>query len=219
SCSGYISYMNHQQSIPFHVGATCLVGAYNGTTLTGFIEYAVMEKELFINNICVNERYRGLGIGSLLLNAVYEDALTRGYSKVRLDCFSWNESVYRYYRSLGYAEVGETFWSVGANPFQHKPANHGFLVHDYPFAEVCQQAFGFSTFLLNKDGNMTRIGRLQSSHYRLALKNEHLGEDLLQVLAALDPTRSLFLLHSDPGLVESSFRRISSSIQMELSLR
>ncbi|MBC8079126.1 MAG: GNAT family N-acetyltransferase [Gorillibacterium sp.] len=220
SCSGYIPYILQQQSVPFHASGTYLLGAYNGAALTGFIEFTVTNKDLFINNICVNEQYRGRGIGTRLLDHVNEQALRHGYSKVRLECFSWNESVYQSYLALGYVKTGETFWSVGTNPVKDKPANHQYLVRDYPFAEVCQQAFGFSTFHLEKDGKTSRIGRIQSGYYRITLENEHLDEDLLQVLAALDPSRSLFVIQAISGLIEASFlRQISSSIQMELSLR
>jgi GNAT superfamily N-acetyltransferase len=219
SCPGYLTYATHQHNVPAGVGASHYYGAYDGGNLLGFIEYAVTGPGMFINNLCVNASARSQGVGTRLLEWVHQEAIRRACTFVRLDCFSWNHPALAYYLAQGYEAIGETFWSTGSNPYRTEGGNCGYLVRDYPFAEVSQQAFGFSTFHLGREGQTTAVGRIDRHAYRLVVGDEPPAADILRTLAALDPDRAIFLIHTTPGLTElSSLKRISSSLTMELSL-
>lgn len=219
SCPGYLTYAWHQQTVPAGVGASRFYGAYDGDDLLGFIEYAVVEQGLFINNLCVSDSARGRGIGTRMLEWVHQEGIRRACAFVRLDCFSWNHPALAYYLALGYEPKGETFWSIGSNPYREEAGNCGFLVRDYPFAEVSQQAFGFSTFHLSREGKTTAVGRIDNHSYRVVAGDKPPAPDIWRTLAAIDPHRDLFLIHAAADLAGlPSLKRISSSIQMEFSL-
>lgn len=219
SCPGYLDYVRHQQSVPAGLGATHYYGAYEETDLLGFIEYAVTGAGMFINNLCVSSAARGQGVGTRLLEWVHQEAARRACTNVRLDCFSWNRPALAYYLAQGYEATGETFWSTGSNPYRTEAGNCGYLVRDYPFAQVSQQAFGFSTFHLSREGQTTAVGRIDDHSYRLIAGDKPPAPDLLRALAALEPGRSLFLIHTTPAVEGlSALKPISSSLTMELSL-
>ena len=57
--------------------------------------------ELYIDDLCVDENYRGQHIGSQLYDAVCRYAKQRGCYNVTLNVWSCNESAMRFYESLG----------------------------------------------------------------------------------------------------------------------
>ena len=55
-----------------------------------------------IDGICVARQHRSKGIGSLLLSALYDEAVTRGYSSIRLDVIDANWRARALYEREGF---------------------------------------------------------------------------------------------------------------------
>lgn len=58
-------------------------------------------KELYIDDLCVDETLRGRGIGRKLYNYVVQNALDLGCYHVTLNVWCLNESAMRFYESIG----------------------------------------------------------------------------------------------------------------------
>jgi len=59
----------------------------------------------YIHRFAVNRDYKGLGIGSLLIQSAMEEIRLRGRKVVRLDCMADNPRLNQYYRDLGFEFV------------------------------------------------------------------------------------------------------------------
>jgi ribosomal protein S18 acetylase RimI-like enzyme len=62
---------------------------------------------LYIQNICVDEDYRGMGIGSSLIEYFFQYAQNNNYSSVFLDVGIKNESAKRLYEKKGFKEFNK----------------------------------------------------------------------------------------------------------------
>lgn len=59
----------------------------------------------YLEALAVHRNCAGRGVGSALLSWAEQEALARGLSVVRLDCWAGNPSLRAYYRRAGFAEV------------------------------------------------------------------------------------------------------------------
>jgi ribosomal protein S18 acetylase RimI-like enzyme len=66
----------------------------------------------YLSNLCVDERYRGRGIGRALVRCVENVAMSWGYSRMYLHVDTDNISAFYLYKSEGYRDVGHRW-----NPF------------------------------------------------------------------------------------------------------
>jgi ribosomal protein S18 acetylase RimI-like enzyme len=66
----------------------------------------------YLSNLCVDERYRGRGIGRALVRCVENVAMSWGYSRMYLHVDTDNKSAFYLYKSEGYRDVGHRW-----NPF------------------------------------------------------------------------------------------------------
>jgi hypothetical protein len=73
-------------------------------------------------------------------------------------------------------------------------------VPDFAQAEVVHQAFGFSEFSVERDGRVTRVGRLGERYFRLVGWPAAGDPELRGFLASLDAGREvLAVLDGDPA--------------------
>lgn len=75
--------------------AFCICREYDGTGV------AVRRKELYVDDVCVDESRRGQGIATALLQWVYEEARNRGCAFVTLNVWNGNESARKFYEHMG----------------------------------------------------------------------------------------------------------------------
>jgi ribosomal protein S18 acetylase RimI-like enzyme len=73
--------------------------------------------EYYIDTVCVNPEFRGLGIGSLLLTQAEEIARDSGFSKVALNVELEKESAIRLYERIGYHKAEP--WEIYGGNFHH----------------------------------------------------------------------------------------------------
>ncbi|MDQ0233079.1 GNAT family N-acetyltransferase [Metabacillus malikii] len=62
------------------------------------------EKDFYIDTICVDDRYRGNGIGTMLLNEAEKVAVQKGYARVALNVAQSNSSARNLYEHIGYVK-------------------------------------------------------------------------------------------------------------------
>lgn len=69
--------------------------------------YAALEDagSLYLSGLAVDEKQRGRGIGSVLMDHVEGLAIAKGCPRVSLICFEQNEGAMRFYLRRGYREV------------------------------------------------------------------------------------------------------------------
>jgi len=58
---------------------------------------------LYVDDLCVDETARGLGVGALLMEAVRALAKSRGITKIELNVWECNEGALAFYERLGFA--------------------------------------------------------------------------------------------------------------------
>ena len=84
----------------------CLVAAA-GDTITGILVYYILpytarnRPALFMKELYVAEAYRGRHIGTLLMNALREEARQLDCGEIKWSVAPWNEAGKRFYQRLG----------------------------------------------------------------------------------------------------------------------
>lgn len=74
---------------------------------TLFVDKEAFPKEWYLDSIVVHKKYRGLGIGSILLKEMDHLAINAGYSTIGLNVDIGNPKAKKLYSSIGYKKVGE----------------------------------------------------------------------------------------------------------------
>jgi len=74
-------------------------------------------KILVVHRLAVNPASQGQGIASKLMDFAENYARTNGYASVRLDAFSENKQVLKFYESRKYIKRGEVFFPGRQVPF------------------------------------------------------------------------------------------------------
>ena len=87
----------------------CFVAVKDDGEITGYATYFFSYftwtgKSLYMDDLYVKEKYRGAGIGKLLINKVIEFAKTTGCHKLRWQVSDWNAPAIGFYKGLG-AEI------------------------------------------------------------------------------------------------------------------
>ena len=62
-------------------------------------------RTIFVNDVEIDEAYRGRGLGRAAMGLVEDAARARGIDRVELNVFGGNTAARSLYRSLGYDEV------------------------------------------------------------------------------------------------------------------
>jgi len=68
--------------------------------------YSWIGKSLYLDDLYVIEKYRGNGLGSKLMDEVFEMAKEQGCKKVKWQVSKWNKNAIEFYKSKG-AEIDD----------------------------------------------------------------------------------------------------------------
>ncbi len=96
-------------------GTDRLFCARMNNTIVGFCAYAVVNnlwQEGYISYIyalVVDEKYRGSGIGTMLMNKVIEESKASGYKRVELDSGFPRVNAHKFYEKLGFEKRAYLF--------------------------------------------------------------------------------------------------------------
>lgn len=66
-----------------------------------------LETDFYISNICVNEKIRGKGIGSFLLQNIYPIAKSKDCNRLVLDVSAENKKAISFYKKTGFKKIRE----------------------------------------------------------------------------------------------------------------
>ena len=72
-----------------------------------FVDKEALPGEWYLDSIVVNQKYRGLGIGSALLAEIDQIAVKGGYNTIGLNVDIANPKAKKLYSSIGYKKVAE----------------------------------------------------------------------------------------------------------------
>lgn len=72
-----------------------------------FVDKEAFPDEWYLDSIVVNQKYRGLGIGSALLGEMDQMALKAGYNTIGLNVDIANPNAKKLYSSIGYKKAAE----------------------------------------------------------------------------------------------------------------
>ena len=82
-----------------------LIAMYEDTII-GFANYMLFYDEVNITNIGVLKQYRRMGIGSILLSSLIDNALKDGYSSMTLEVRTSNTAAKNLYNRFGFVTEG-----------------------------------------------------------------------------------------------------------------
>lgn len=71
---------------------------------------SMKEDQLRIEGIVVSEKAQGQGIGTALMQAVFEQARNKGYKSIQLEVINTNPDARRLYHRLGFKDTGRSFF-------------------------------------------------------------------------------------------------------------
>ena len=95
--------------------AYCLISELDGVA-TGFavwhLNYStwVGQHGIYLEDLYVDPKYRGLGHGKELLRKLAQICIERGYKRLQWSVLNWNEPAIEFYKSLGAKPMDE--WTV-----------------------------------------------------------------------------------------------------------
>lgn len=90
----------------------CVLVAVRDDTILGYAivqdfnrepsPYMLARRFVHVEEFCVDERYRRMGAGRALMAFIRSDAQTRGFSRVELDVWAFNEDARHFYAAEGF---------------------------------------------------------------------------------------------------------------------
>ncbi|ANE46264.1 hypothetical protein SY83_08245 [Paenibacillus swuensis] len=208
SCPGYVAYTT--DLLENSSSGACFMGAYEGTRLTGFIEYFMNEDGLFINNFAVSQQDRGKGIGGRLLSDTFDIAREQGVSQVQLDCFVWNDNALNLYKALGFQIRTNAYWHMIESPVADRDARqvNGFRAWD--------MYDGLSQITMDTDSGQVHMACLHRKYLRVITggSGNLLQDHQLEEIVTVFPHCSLLIITPEPewkcifkaGLISTNVR-------------
>ncbi len=98
-------------------GSYGTLGALWRGPLLDIMERPLTEGQILMDGLFVDARYRGLGVGSALIDAVVEEARSIGMDEVRLDVIDTNLRARALYERLGFVPTGRVNLGVFSRIF------------------------------------------------------------------------------------------------------
>lgn len=193
-CEGADQYVRQQLALPRELAERRYMLAEVDGQVGACLELRLLEDTLVLNYIAVAAEHRSRRIGRQLLRCGIEAAGGARCRTMVLDVFEQNSTAASWYERLGFVEAERAVWCD--LPIADGEGTPGF-VSDFPQAEVCQAAFGFSQFKVTTSAGTFVIGRIGDRYFRIthvdALADRSLGatlrelDDRRNVLAILPP--------------------------------
>lgn len=188
--------------------------AMRGEEPAGCADFAVSGDALTLKYIAADGRFRRQGIGSALLRRGLE-ALGASRTWMELDVSLGNAAALRWYESLGFQPAGRSsyweFTSAGA------PEGAALEIPDWPQAQACHEAFGFSEFQLKTPAMSVRVGRVGDAWFRLPDAGAASSGAVRGALRAIDPARGIYAVLPEGSVtswMEAHAKRVRSAQRM-----
>jgi ribosomal protein S18 acetylase RimI-like enzyme len=191
-CPGIARFVAEQIAARGLGADTSYTVAVAGGRVVACVELRHQPDGLFLNYLSVLPEARSSGIGRALLREAIASGRRAEHRRVGLDVLDRNDLARGWYERLGFRrESASDWWDVpAAGAIDAPPA----LLADYPQAQVCHQAFGFSRFTLVTPGGRHAVGRLGAVWFRLTGPEPLSDPGVLAALARLDPGRRILAI-------------------------
>lgn len=99
--------------------------ATSAKTVIGYAGMYCISGDCFVTNIAVSSKYRGIGIGKILLQSLIDYAQGQNFNFISLEVRASNEIAKNLYKSFGFSEVGRR------KNFYTKPSEDAILMTFY----------------------------------------------------------------------------------------
>ena len=213
SSGKYKCFINDRMKQP----ETKFIGAYQKNSLLGYAEWRLNDEEIFLNNIYIHDRHRGLGIGTQLLEYGinhFSISTTKFFS---LDVFDDNKKAKIWYERIGLEKQHVTYWQISK---QKEFGMNKRLVHasvsNLKEADEQHAKYGFSMLRILTERANYEIGRITNGYYRIH-QLEALSDDRLRLtLNEMDPHRQLLFVSETPFV--DDFETVCTSNRMKAQL-
>jgi N-acetylglutamate synthase-like GNAT family acetyltransferase len=161
---------------------------------------------------------RRQGLGNALLKVAI--ASLRGPQPwVELDVSTDNVAALSWYSGLGFAAVSQsTYWEFAND---EDPACPSMELSDWPQAQACHAAFGFSEFHVATPSTRVLVGRVGGAWFRLPTAEAVCDREVRGALRAIDATRRIYAVLPDgPAApwIEAHGTRVRTTQHMRASL-
>lgn len=196
-CSGVQVFIRGQIEQP--LSDTQYYVARHDGAIGASVVMKVSAKKVSLGYIAVSSEMRGSGVGKRLLAYALHQC-RRGQDVIDLDVFVHNDIARRWYMELGFTPVSRTtYWEFDAG----EPDHHASIyVAEWPQAQACHSAFGFSQFCLNVSGKDISVGRVGTRWFRLPTAEAVTNGDVHAMLASIDAGRRIYAVLPDESVTE-----------------
>ena len=218
-CAGIANFIASQISLPNRFADTAYTVALQEDQVVGAVELRRSPAELFLNYISLLPQFRGRGLAGRILKGAIDSSMQEGQTRMVLDVSQDNSRALAWYKRLGLKSEHRVDWFVIGNAATGE-ATCG-LVSEYPQAETCHAAYGFSAFGLTTPSGVYRIGRINADWFRITQPEALLDPSVLPSLRALDPSRRVLAILDQgavPVEIENQGRRWVSKYRMSADL-
>lgn len=131
----------------------------------GFAHFRLFDKTIFLNNIFLDKKSRGLKIGSNLYNFGLTNIRDiEHYKQIELDVFSSNNIALNWYYNLGFRFVRKNNWVLNPVIFKSIVSKHKFIIDNI-------YKKGFHNIVLKDNNNVFKIGIIAGKILRITDSN------------------------------------------------
>lgn len=189
--------------------------------LIGFCEWRDVDQEtIFLNNIYVDDNYKGLKIGSELISHGFNLAMRLNKRSMKLDVYTTNDRALKWYRKLGFYQTNISYiYSVDGKTSYLKNTFDSFIPN-YAQAIALYESFGFTNINVRTKMSNYVVGIPNPFYYKIDSSIDMEDEDLLKILDVTFPNRKAMFTSKEPQMHISndSINLIGSSISMKKEL-
>lgn len=190
-CGGADRFIRQQLALPRAMAERHYSVAEVDGRVGACLELRLVEDTLVLNYIAVAAEHRSRRIGRQLLKYGIDAAGGARARSMVLDVFEQNSMAASWYERLGFVESDRAVWCD--IPIADGEATPG-IVSDYPQAEACQAAFGFSQFKVSTAAGTFVIGRIGDRYFRITHVDALVDRSLATTLRELDGRRAVLAI-------------------------
>jgi hypothetical protein len=182
--------------------------------LVGCASVSASPELLRLKYIAVVPEARRRGVAKALLRYAIE-RLWFQQATIELDVFIDNQVARNWYTAIGFRSTAAlSYWEIELLETEDAPTMY---IGDWPQAEVCQDIFGFSTFLLVTGCKQTRVGRIGERWFYIASADVIEDPEVRRALYNVDANRRAYSIVEDDSVsqwMKSNGRRTHQTLRM-----
>jgi len=195
-CSNYLTSLVNSNSI---ITNYYYFFKYEDDKLIGFSEWRKLKNSLFLNNIYVDEKQQGKGIGKLLFEKGVSLCNKLGINNITLDVFLNSTKAHKWYQNMGFKEISQAYYykiPMPNNITDEKNVHEDIFISNYPQAALLEKEFGFTIIQLGNES----IGILNPYYFRINNLKILSNKAIMQKLSLFNSHRDLLFISEEKRL-------------------